>query len=528
MKNIDVKKREWVKNAAIIFLAVMLVLTFFSNTIMNCNLPEVATQYTTTGTITARIRGTGIVSAVESFEVEFEQTRRVGEVFVSPGDEVSRGDVLFTLEGEGEELVEMKEDMRELERELRNRERLLEEAVLESSRPDGSLASANLDIQRARDELALAQSALAAIPYNADALSRAQDANNTAQNELSTAESRLLTINRDLELARRHLDTFTPPIPGDPLYDAALAEVEALERREISARYTRDNARTSATAASQALDVQEGYRDRWVEQSDIVRARQQELEDMTIALSVTQANAGVDSAQYALTLSALRADVEETRDEISRLQEKIDEFEISGRITEVTSLVNGVVTERNVTPGQPAEAHTVLMRIDDVDRGYTINIRVSAEQAARVSIGEIAQVERAFWSMDEVTAVLSAIRNDPENPVLNRLLVFNIRGDVESGTELTVTVAQRSENYSIVVPNAALRSDPNGDFILVVMTRESPLGNRFIATREGVNILASDDTHTAVSGALTGWDLVITQSTQPINPGMQVRLVDNP
>ena len=30
-----VKNRDWVKNAAIIFLAVLLVLTFFSNTIMN-------------------------------------------------------------------------------------------------------------------------------------------------------------------------------------------------------------------------------------------------------------------------------------------------------------------------------------------------------------------------------------------------------------------------------------------------------------------------------------------------------------
>ena len=29
------KNRDWVKNAAIIFLAVLLVLTFFSNTIMN-------------------------------------------------------------------------------------------------------------------------------------------------------------------------------------------------------------------------------------------------------------------------------------------------------------------------------------------------------------------------------------------------------------------------------------------------------------------------------------------------------------
>ena len=35
-------RRDWVKNAIIIFLAVLLVLTFFSNTIMNYSLPEVA------------------------------------------------------------------------------------------------------------------------------------------------------------------------------------------------------------------------------------------------------------------------------------------------------------------------------------------------------------------------------------------------------------------------------------------------------------------------------------------------------
>ena len=57
------KNREWVKNAAIIFLAVLLVLTFFSQTIMNRTLPEVATQYVTDGSITAKVRGTGHVTA---------------------------------------------------------------------------------------------------------------------------------------------------------------------------------------------------------------------------------------------------------------------------------------------------------------------------------------------------------------------------------------------------------------------------------------------------------------------------------
>ena len=72
-----VKKRGWVKNAAIIFLAAMLVLTFFSNTIMNHSLPEVAAQYVQSGTINAKIRGTGTVAANESYEVQSEQAREV-------------------------------------------------------------------------------------------------------------------------------------------------------------------------------------------------------------------------------------------------------------------------------------------------------------------------------------------------------------------------------------------------------------------------------------------------------------------
>ena len=48
--------RGWVKNVAIIFLSVLLVLTFFSNTIMNHSLPEVAAQYARSGSITSKIR----------------------------------------------------------------------------------------------------------------------------------------------------------------------------------------------------------------------------------------------------------------------------------------------------------------------------------------------------------------------------------------------------------------------------------------------------------------------------------------
>ena len=89
------KNREWVKTAAIIFLAVLLVLTFFSNTINNRLLPEVATVAVTDGSITAKVRATGKVSAIGNNEVKATGTRTVAAVKVKEGQEVNEGDVLF-------------------------------------------------------------------------------------------------------------------------------------------------------------------------------------------------------------------------------------------------------------------------------------------------------------------------------------------------------------------------------------------------------------------------------------------------
>ena len=48
-------RKGWIKNLAIVFLMIMLILTFFSNTIMNYSLPQVATQYVQEGNITPKV-----------------------------------------------------------------------------------------------------------------------------------------------------------------------------------------------------------------------------------------------------------------------------------------------------------------------------------------------------------------------------------------------------------------------------------------------------------------------------------------
>ena len=59
------------------------------------------------------------------------------------------------------------------------------------------------------------------------------------------------------------------------------------------------------------------------------------------------------------------------------------------------------------------------------------------------------------------------------------------------------------------------------------MSRSTPLGNRYTATRVDVQVLAEDDTNAAVSG-LAANDYVITTSSKPLDAGTLVRMVENP
>ena len=93
-------KREIIKNIAIVFLVIMLILTFFSKTIMNKSLPEVSTQGVTSGSVVTQVRGDGVIEADDPYKVVVEETRKVAGVLKHEGDRVEIGDVIYKLEGE--------------------------------------------------------------------------------------------------------------------------------------------------------------------------------------------------------------------------------------------------------------------------------------------------------------------------------------------------------------------------------------------------------------------------------------------
>ncbi len=144
MNETNTKRKERIKTILIIFLALLLVLTFCSNTIMNYSLPIVAAQYAGSGTITEKIRGSGVVTANQNYEVVAEGTRVVESVSIKPGDEIKVGDALFVLEAGGDEEVKAAEAA------LQEAELAYQKALL-TAVPD--YAAQNQEIANAREDL---------------------------------------------------------------------------------------------------------------------------------------------------------------------------------------------------------------------------------------------------------------------------------------------------------------------------------------------------------------------------------------
>ncbi len=618
------KNRDWVKNAAIIFLSVLLVLTFFSNTWMNRSLPEVATQYVTSGSITAKVRGTGTVSAVGLHTVKADQTRDIRAVMVKSGQKVEPGDVLFVLgQGEASALEQAQENLRQLqisyqrsainvptvdyslqERRIADQEAAVEEARLameeaakkssKSDLPIKQLEAANAEVAADTAVLKEAENTVAAEQVVYDTYKKAYDDlyNQTKETWDITIVDNQATLDSAVEAStaaeaeaeRLHIAYEALKAKYESQQESGVPEGEEEVTQEML-----DQAQQEWNAAIVAKDQAKQAEEK--AQADLDKAIQGEkdaldaLDDTSVKAQeakLNQAKAAVEEAKENLRISTEKRDaIQATVDEIldqdgvseeytaakkayqsakdylfelqyNLQQEKINDsksqqlsyldlsdigaqienakkkvLDLSGgEENQITAKVAGTVQTVECAPGDTKLKDDVLCTIEVPDMGYTLSFTVTNDQARRLKVGDTATVSNYYWG-NEIVATLNNIKTDPKNPQNNKILTFDLEGDVNAGAELTLSVGQKSANYDNIVPNSAVRSDTNGKFVLVVESKNSPLGNRYYARRVAVEVLTEDDMNSAVTGDLGYGSYVITTSNAPIKNGDMVRLADN-
>ncbi len=495
-------RKEIIKNLLIIFLIIMLILTFFSNTIMNYSLPEVSTAYSSQGSVTSKVRGSAVVETAQDYEVNVTENHLIASVKVSVGDEIEEGDVLFELEapsttagaqstgtagsgtGEDDPIKQAEEALDALELEYNK-------ALLEVS---PSYGLDNLDIRSAQADLN-------------DAI-EAQNKSGSRAGLLEQQTNVKKTIER-LGVEIGELETEIESVSGNSLKKKSKQLIKKKQELEDA------NALDARIAAElEGLKTPE-------EAAKDVREKQEALDKLLITLSDKKREDGATSGKSRLDLAAQRKKIEDQKELIEKLKKKAGGEES----TEITAKTGGVIKQINCIAGDTVTADSPLAVIAVTGNGYSASFKVTKEQAKLVRQGQEADILN-IWG-DDISATLQTIKPDLEDPNNSKQLVFSIRGaDVTVGQNLELSVGEKTAPYDVVVPNSAIREDNKGKFVLVVKVKASPLGNRYVLSRCDVEVLASDDTSSAVSGGLYGYEYVVTNSSKPLEAGMKVRLAN--
>ncbi len=453
-----IARKKWVKRFAIVFFVVLLLLTFFSNTIMNHSLPQVATQAIESDSVSSKIRGTGTIESGEAKEVAISESREVEEVLVKAGDTVKKDDVLVKLKGgDSSEITTAQAELDNLKTAYRN-------SILVNE-TDQSLVN---KAESGKDYYEENRATLAAISAKVKA---AQDKVNNIQEQIN-------------KLNAASGPTSTDNVAGDGADDMGMD----------------DNSNNSSNPEIDKLNQS-------------LEAAQKELE--TVTKEHTNYLADIN------TVNDLRSQYEA----IKTAEQNIEKLKQNSVGNEIKSTVDGTILTVDIKNGDTISPDTPFITIQNKDNGYSLTISVTKDQVKKVKIGDEATISNS-WYYGDVKATLTTIKNDPAAPGKQKLLVLNIEGDVEAGSTMTVSLGDKSATYDYVVPNSSIREDNNGKFILVVKEKSSPLGNRYVAKRINVEVLVTDDSKSAVKGALEGGEYVITTSSKLIKAGDLIRLAD--
>ncbi|MEO0062924.1 MAG: Macrolide export protein MacA [Pseudomonadota bacterium] len=222
----------------------------------------------------------------------------------------------------------------------------------------------------------------------------------------------------------------------------------------------------------------------------------------------------------------------------------------------IRSPVAGVVLARQVEPGQTVAASfntpTLFVLAEDLS---AMQLRVAIDEA---DVGQVAPGQKARFAVDAwpgrqfpavveridlasrntaTTASSSQSSTAQANAVVSyeaRLAVANGEGLLRPGMTATATIATRNTGTQLLVPNGALRFDPEADDAAkaggggglnpqIGLKREEQKASIGVGSRQRVHVLQADGTLKAVpvvTGQSDGRYTVITSGA--LKPGMKI------
>lgn len=568
------KRKDWVKNIAIIFLLIMLVLTLFSNTIKNYSLPVVTTINPSQTTIKEQARGTGTIEAGEKYTVKATESRIISSVAVKKGDHVEKGDVLYYLEDkDSEELKKAEEELKKLETDYLTSlfdGNASDETIIKVKSGNfeslGSyqarLAKINSEIEEKKKEkeeynnyitsLKITKTyedslrntysidnIIAAITYQKEIAGYENTSDKTAfENEKTAISNNLAAEIGDLNYYVSNFDDLK--IQGDDsVYRVTISNGTTYTLMELKNRvhelqnykatvdgrtYVENSSiRELAEALSYQTYIQTLEKNKNDQESKIEQAN---IDAYSTLVATIDAEITKLEAERTKLISDIAAEIklEKYTDDIEQKKQEVEELKAASMGATVLAPVAGIVDNLSYVAGESTEKDKEAASLIMDGKGYSLSITVDLKQAQRVKVGDMGEPTN-YWAFEGVSFIVKSIKDDPDSKGKQKIIEFDIEGEnITIGQSVTVNVGTKSQVYDLVVPNAAIRKSNEGSFVLTLTVKKTPFGERYIATKIPVTEKASDDTNTAIAGDMTQGDYVIVSATKPLADGEEFRI----
>lgn len=583
-------RRSRVVKAMVAFVAVLALLTFFSNTLMNLTIPKVMGAYASRGNLSYSNSARGTITVENQTEVKGLEGRTVDQVKVTNYDTVQAGDTILTLKPieESEDLQSKRDRLKQLERDAEYDSRTdnttdftsyydsinMAKATL-SDAEDTLYAVQNKDAVEEENKQIINEESVKEVSLKATVTEAAKTVEDI-QKQIDAIDASIAPLQAQIDVYTA-LGTPTPtprpdapettepaatepetPVPEGatatltpspspaPAYDEdgldptsptyemekLMLKIREYEDQKTALESQLESAKTRLDEASAELaECQGKIKDAQAE----IDALKQLPSEAAAQNAVTTARNAVNTAQKALsdaqtaagiTEDKARDTAEDREEEIAKLKKQIEELEKQAKVTEIKAPVGGYIYNIAVASGDALTAKTFVTYIIP-ETDRVCSVSFKFSSQAAQSIRVGMDLEITSGFIQGCT--VQSIKPDPDNPRANKIVKCMVAGnDAWPGEEITVNAGRGNDNYKCVVPSSAVSEDNNGHFIYVIVGSSTPLGDKYTVKRVDVSIEATDGAATAIKGeGLDKYDvMIVVRAEKPLEDGQRVRLED--
>lgn len=302
----------------------------------------------------------------------------------------------------------------------------------------------------------------------------------------------------------------------------------ALDSAEANLIHTSDSA-----LAQQLIQAQEAQKQAQVQYDDAKRnldttqalfaqgaETKQDLDDMQSKFN--DAEAQLNSANDTLNLINNKLGPQTTNVAQAQVQQaqaslKLAADQLSDAV--ITSPIDGIVSARNVDPGEMVSSATNAFSIID-DSSLMAEINVTDNDLTKIQIGQVIPIKVDALDNQSFTGTVDSISpyTDPKTNLYTiKIKLSNQNNLLKSGMIVRVMFPDQKKDHILVVPNGAITVENTVQYVYSVVNGTV----KKVPVQTGI----SDSSNTEITSGLKAGADVIVEGQSFLNPGEQVHMI---